>query len=100
MKVTTWVEFSQEVDIDIGHEAIVAAFSACPDPGETWFPVLNRFAFALKALPDATIATWTAGQRKTIGDFLATQATRFSELPPSKIGWLGTSGTDMEAHDY
>jgi hypothetical protein len=23
-----------------------------------------------------------------------------AEAPPSKIGWLGTSGTDMEMHDY
>jgi hypothetical protein len=22
------------------------------------------------------------------------------DKPPSKIGWLGTSGTDMETHDY
>ena len=124
MKVPVWVEFSQEVEVEIGREEIVSAFSESPDHGETWFPVLNRFALCLNALSDDIIATWTSSQRRTIGDFLAKHALRFQETPASKIaaqeapveadpvthrfeeigankiGWLGTSGTDMESHDY
>lgn len=77
MKVQQWVEFSQEVTLDIGRDEVLAALSETPDPGETWFPVLNRFFLCLNALPDATIATWTPAQRHGIGDFLAKHAARF-----------------------
>jgi hypothetical protein len=79
MLVRQWVEFSQEVDIQIGREEVLAALTESPDAGETWFPVLNRFALCLNALPDATIATWTQTQRKGIADFLAKHAARFHD---------------------
>jgi hypothetical protein len=84
MKVPVWVEFAQEVEVEIGREEIVSAFSECPEPGETWFPVLNRFALCLNALPDDTIASWTVAQRKGVGDFLAKHALRFQEKPPKE----------------
>jgi hypothetical protein len=84
MKVPVWVEFGQEVEVEIGREEIVAVFSHCPEPGETWLPVLNRFALCLNALPDATIAAWTPAQRKTVGDFLAKHVLRFQEQPPQE----------------
>lgn len=77
MKVRQWVELSQEVEIDIGRDEILAAFSESPDPGETWFPILNRYALCLNALPDATIATWSLSQRQAIRDFLMKHAARF-----------------------
>ena len=79
MKVKTFIEYSDEVEVDIDREDLVAAFRESPDPGETWLTVLNRFGFALRAIPDATIAALTEGQRRTIATFLTEQAHRFEE---------------------
>jgi hypothetical protein len=100
MRVTAWVEFSREIEVEIGRQEVLEAFNESPDPGDTWFTALNRFDLLLHALPDATIAAWTPAQRKAIGDFFTKHAARFQETPPSKIGWMGTSGTEMAEHDY
>lgn len=39
----------------------------------------------------------TAWQQRRLEEL---QRLTMGEQPPSKIGWLGTSGTDMETHDY
>jgi hypothetical protein len=83
MKVKGWVEFSEEVEVEISRADVIAAFSERPE--DSWLMVLNRVAFALNALPDTTIATLTAAQRQATHRFLARHAARFADtaLPPA-----------------
>lgn len=77
MKIRQWVEFADEIDVEIDQETLIQAFRTFPEPGQTWLQLLNTFALALNALPDETIATFTPKQRKSIGDFLSKHASRF-----------------------
>lgn len=81
MKVKTWVECSQEVEVDVSREDIIAAFvdglEAAPR-GDDWLRLINRFAMILKTLPDTQIAQWTPEARTTIAQFLRDQLPRFT----------------------
>jgi hypothetical protein len=77
--IRTWVECSHEVDVALDRDVILEAFTEAPDANESWLTLLNRFAFALNALPDEHIAQFTAAQRATIRSFLLRHAKRFEE---------------------
>jgi hypothetical protein len=78
MKVKTWVEFANEVEVEIDADDILTCFGETPDPGESWLQVLNRFAMCLNAMPDAVIAGLSPKQQELIGAFLLQQSQRFS----------------------
>lgn len=80
MKVKTWVEFSEEVEVEVSVEDMVAAFSDFPEPNETWLRIINRLASLLNRLPDDEIAKWKLTHQELIADFLMKQATRFEAI--------------------
>lgn len=83
MEVTHWLEISQEIDVTIGKEELLEAFTEAPGDDETWVDVLNRFALALNALPDAVIAAWPESKRRAVATFLTRHAARFATLSAS-----------------
>lgn len=87
MKVSKWVESSQEVQIEIGADDISVALSEafarvhrdCDDHPNR-HDVLSAFssiARFLKAFQDEHIAQLNDAQRKTIREFLLSQGARF-----------------------
>jgi hypothetical protein len=91
MKVTTWVDFSKEVEVGISAEdircALTEAFEAAkPDPQDERTPAihtilraLNSMATFLNGLTDEHIARMKPGQRKLTREFLLKNADRFLE---------------------
>jgi hypothetical protein len=80
MKVATWVEWSDVVEVEITREDLLAVFSECPaETQESWLTVLHRFALALEALPDTMLATFPAIQRQAMHRFLTRHAARFAD---------------------
>lgn len=90
MKITKWVDFGCEVDIDVSAEDISAALAesfveatrdnlgeAPPSCGQV-ARALNGMAAFLNALTDEQIASMTTGQRGVVAKFLAKAATRFA----------------------
>ena len=77
MKVFKWVEWAQEVEIEIGSEDVHAVFT---EPSATLREVLyqmNSIAVFLKGLPKERIEEFTDGQREVCSNFLMEQAERF-----------------------
>ena len=87
MKVTTWVEFSQEVEIEIGADDVSAALSEAfarlardIDDHPNRYDVtgaLGAIGQFLRALKDEHIAQLNDAQRKVVRDFLLMQGARF-----------------------
>ncbi len=89
MKITKWVDFGCEVEVDVSSEDIRAALSEAfteatrDNPGEPppWLGdvtrALNGMAVFLNALTAEQIAAMTPGQRKVVSEFLARAAERF-----------------------
>lgn len=88
MKVTAWVDVSQEVTVHIGAEdiriALNEAFDEVKKDEESIYPILRAFsaiASFLIALTDEQIELLTLAQRTTIRMFLNAQVERYSVLP-------------------
>ncbi len=89
MKVSKWVDFGQEVDVEITTEdirvALSESFSAVTDdrlgePGPNRSEVIcafNRIGAFLTAVTDEQIGLLAPNQREIIGKFFATAARRF-----------------------
>ena len=77
MKVTKFVSFDQEVDIDLSVEEITQAICEDPDSAKVIFYGLNNVGAFLKAIPDDEILKLSIDQRKCIRAFLADQSVRF-----------------------
>ncbi len=92
MKITKWVDFGCEVDVDISSDDIRAALSESfseatrdnlgePPPGpRDVLRALNGMAAFLNALTNEQISALTPGQRKVVASFLAGAAERFKEV--------------------
>jgi hypothetical protein len=91
MRVRKWVDFGQEVDVEIGMEDVRAALSESfgevtqdrlgepgPNRGELT-SALSHIATFLRALTAEHIALLNAEQRKVVKGFLSDSAERFSE---------------------
>ena len=89
MKIYKWVDFGQEVAVDIGAEDIsgvlAEAFSKVEEDqlGESLpihyvFRSMNYIGAFLNGFKDEHIAMLTEAQRKTISGFLAKAAERFN----------------------
>jgi hypothetical protein len=80
MKIKTWIEIGQDVEIDIGPEDILAVYSE----GDTLPYILynlSRIDEFLRGVSDERIAEMTPGQREIISGRLGTQAQRFDPHP-------------------
>jgi hypothetical protein len=87
MKVTKWVEFSTEVEIEIGADdisvALSEAFARVPrdcDDRPSHFDVsgaLNSIGRFLNGMKDEHIALLSPAARKCVADYLAKAAERF-----------------------
>jgi hypothetical protein len=80
MKVTKWVEFSKEIEVEISGEEAVAAITDDPDgvaPELHLKRAVSSFFVFLKHVPDLTIANLTPEARKTIHKGLTEQVDRF-----------------------
>lgn len=84
MKITKWVDMSQEVEVEIGIDDVRAALAesfaeVAKDFSGTAAMLLafNRIGTFLRAVTSEHINMLEAHQRQTIGNFLAEQAKRF-----------------------
>jgi hypothetical protein len=77
MKITKYVCFDREVEIDITVEEITQAIYEEPDCMRNVLYGLNNVGMFLKAVPDSVISKLTEAQRKTIREFITEQASRF-----------------------
>ena len=78
MKVTTWVEHSEEIEIDISTEDIQRALLGGEDVYGDVCIGLNNFATFIKAVSGDVLAQFTEKQKKTIREFLIKQSKRFA----------------------
>lgn len=92
MRIKTFVNFGQEVEVEIGMGDIRSALAECfvtvtadrlgeevPSISDVT-RALNTVATFLKALTDQQIAEFNDTQRKVIHDFLAEQAARYERV--------------------
>jgi len=91
MKVSKWVDFGQEVEVEIGVDDVRAALAEgfhlatedrLGEPGPLPMEVIRAFndmAIFLRALSDSQIALLTPAQRAVIHAFLSEQSQRFAE---------------------
>ena len=88
MKVTKWVEFSQEVEISLGVEDLhgLLAESLVSDRQETLREVLhgmNAVLSFLRAVGDDQIAAMLPVHRQLVATVLAEQIVRFQKQQPA-----------------
>ena len=83
MKLTKWIDFSKEVEVDISAEDCAAALSeSLPEEreGENWcIRGISTAHLFLRSIPDARIAALTETQREAIQKALTVQANRYKE---------------------
>uniref|UniRef100_A0A6H1ZNW0 Uncharacterized protein n=1 Tax=viral metagenome TaxID=1070528 RepID=A0A6H1ZNW0_9ZZZZ len=78
MKITKFVQFDQEVDIELSSEDVQAIFDSEPDSLPNVLYGLNTVATFLKGVSDSKIAEMTDGQREVVSKFLSTQSDRYN----------------------
>lgn len=81
MRVKTWVQIEQEVEVDVSIADVMSAIGAlCSDD---ILPMvlggINQVYSFLRHIGDERIAAMTPAQRKIIGDALREQAARYSD---------------------
>lgn len=81
MKITKFVEFSQEVEISIGLHEIVDAYLECPNDVrlESALSAIGQIPKLFDPIPDSTIAQMSAGQHTTIRNYLLKVVARFNK---------------------
>lgn len=80
MKVTKWVEFEKEVEIEIGADDIRAALADLAGSPERVFQanaILNAVAQSLRGIPNDLINEMSSEARATVAAFLGEQKARF-----------------------
>lgn len=105
MRVSKWVDFGQEVDIEIDFRDVQSAMGEAferatedrlgEEPSRADISrAINMVGTFLKALPDAHIAVLGSEGRKIVHDFLLEHAARFTEATngtePSRAGTHAT----------
>jgi len=79
MKITKYVCFDHEVEIDITVEDITQAIYEDPDCMKNVLYGLNSVGVFLKAVPDSAIQKLTDSQRKMVREFITEQVARFGD---------------------
>lgn len=83
MKVTKWVESSQEVEIEIGADDVISAlYETNPEgyaPKQQVVRAVNALADVFRKMPSEGIAELTPHARALIRTFLQEQSERFKE---------------------
>lgn len=82
VKITKWIDCSQEVEIEIGTDDVLAALREGSEdctPKQAVFKAVNNIAHVFRKLPQSSIDELTPEARKTIADFLAEQEKRFRQ---------------------
>jgi len=84
MKVKTWVEFEQEVDVEVSIADVMSAISelAESDQAPMIRDCISSVHRTLNRVPDERIAEMTTQQREIIFKALREQAYRFAVKPP------------------
>jgi hypothetical protein len=79
MKVRTWVETSQEVEVDVSLDDVMAEISGLEAPlrKQEALRLLSMCIGALQRVPDAIAEELSAEQRKLIADALRKDAERY-----------------------
>jgi len=93
MKVTKWVHFGQEVEINISmhdiREALTEALGSPAtsehEPMKAVFACLAQTTTFYRAITDEQIVLMNDNQRKLIGQFLSEQADRFRVPTPGAV---------------
>jgi len=78
MKITKWIDYSQEVEIEIGAEDISVIFSDDPDIKE-WLYQINSIASFLTGTPTNVLEQLTPKQAQIIGQYFKDQGERIEQ---------------------
>jgi len=79
MKVTKWVSFETEVDVDVDVEEFIASLSSNAETLDLLLNGLSRFHKLLKHIPAAVIKEMNDKQKEITLNFLSEQARRFQK---------------------
>jgi hypothetical protein len=78
MRVRTWIEVEQEVEVNVSAADVTQMLSEEPDGDRAAMMGLNNCAFFMRAIPDTIIAEMSEEKRAIIRGFLEEQAARYS----------------------
>jgi len=82
MKIIKWIEYNQEIEIEIGTDDVIVALlegsEDCP-PKQAVTRAVNNLANVFRKMPDSAIAELSGPARHTIAEFLAEQEKRFRQ---------------------
>lgn len=80
MKVRTTVETTQEVEVEIGLDEVMAEIASLEEPKRTQeaLRLLSLCIGAVMKVPDAIVAEMNVAQKKTVSDALRVQLERYS----------------------
>jgi hypothetical protein len=79
MKIKTWIEFADEVEVDIGAKDISVIFSDNPDDVKEWVYQVNSIATFMIGTPTKTLEKLTKKQVEVIGRFFREQGERIEQ---------------------
>lgn len=79
MKISKWVTFDQEVDVDVTAEDIETVLSESPDNERIVMTLISRFHSVMKITKDEIIEKIEIKNRAIIRNFLLELAERFKE---------------------
>lgn len=87
MRVTKWIDVSQEVEIEIGTDEIQNAIKGWFDSGadHNVKSALNDIAKFMKCISDEQIEKMGPASKAIVGKFLAEQSARFTSINPVKV---------------
>lgn len=82
MKVKTWVEFDQEVTVEVSIAEMMSAITELSEDDQAGMVLdcINRVWRCLSGISPERIAAMNDKQRATIGNALAEQAARYVEV--------------------
>ncbi|HEA68602.1 MAG TPA: hypothetical protein ENI07_17525 [Desulfobacterales bacterium] len=78
MKIDKYIDFSQEIEIELSSEDIYLILSEDAESVPVVLQCLNSVASFLKGVPEARIAEMTNEQKTIIRDFLSEQSGRYN----------------------
>lgn len=94
MKVKTWVEFEQEVDVEVSIAEVMSSIGALADSDrlQMTFDCINCVHRVLSNIPAERIQQMNDAQRHRIGQALHEQSQRFWKLDASNSASPDTHG--------
>jgi hypothetical protein len=79
MRITKWVDCSQQMEIDIGPQDISVIFTDNPDDVKEWVRQVNDIATFMIGTPTKTLEKLTKKQVEMIGRFFREQGERIEQ---------------------